>query len=257
MRLLLLLLIFGDSQASERLARVIDADGFTNVRAGQGFSFDIVDRVTTQDFFYCETCVNSDWCRVRLFKWRAGDQVTGYIHKSRIQIIEDLNNKEQKGIILSVLNRQKLLADKFVESHMKYDKESKKWNSKADSILYRTTVGDLEVHSETAYSAILQFLPRTFCNTRDQQIIDNLFSTIWSDRRSASEEPSFAVGECFACAAQLLSDQIRALQNKEQKKLIIADIEWGLLNKFSVDEKKDSSDPNFLKLKEQLNLVRD
>jgi hypothetical protein len=204
MRLLLILLIFSDSQANERLARVIDKDGFTNVRAGQGLSFDIVDKVTVNDFFYCETSDNSDWFKVKLLKWYSGDQITGYIHKSRIQIIEELSNEEQKEIILGVLNRQKLLADKFVESHKTYNKEFRKWNNKADSILYRTTVGELELYSETGYSAILQLLPKTFCSTRDKLIISSFFTTIWSDKGSASEEPSFAIGECFACDARLL-----------------------------------------------------
>jgi len=257
MRLLLILLIFSDTEANERLARVIDKDGFTNVRAGQGLSFDIVDKVTTSDFFYCETSSNTDWFKVKLLKWHLGEQITGYIHKSRIQIIEELSNDEQKKIILSVLNRQKVLADKFVESHKTYNKEIKKWNSKADSISHRTTVGELELYSETAYSAILQILPKIFCSTRDKVIITSFFATIWSDKGSASEEPSFAIGECFACDTKLLSDQIRQLKNKEQKKLVTDDIEWGLLNKFSVDEDKEPSDPNFLKLKRQLDLVRD
>jgi hypothetical protein len=257
MRLLLIVLIFSDSLANERLARVIDKDGFTNVRSGQGLSFDIVDKVTTNDFFYCETRDKSDWLRVKLFKWYSGDQVTGFIHKSRIQIIEELSNEEQKEVILNVLNRQKLLAEKFVESHKKYNKEFQKWNNKTDSILYRTTVGELERHSETRYSAILQLLPKTFCSTKDKLIITSFFATIWSDKGSASEEPSSAIEECFACATKLMSDQIKQLKNNERKKLIIDDIEWGLLNKFSVDENKDSADPNFLKLKEQLDLVRD
>lgn len=257
MRLLLILLIFSDSLADERLARVIDKDGFTNVRAGQGLSFDIVDKVTIDDFFYCETDVNSEWVKVKLLKWSSGDQITGYIHKSRIQIIEELSSEEQKKIILSTLNRQKLLADKFIESNKRYNRELKKWNNKTDSISYRTTVGELELHSETRYSAILQLLPRAFCSTKDKLIITSFFTTIWSDKGSASEEPSFAIGECFACATKVLSDQIKQLKNKEQKKLIIDDIEWGLLNKFSVDENKESSDPNFMKLKEQLDLVRE
>ena len=68
MKLLLILLIFNDSLANERLARVIDKDGFTNVRAGQGLSFDIVDKITTNDFFYCETSGTSDWFKVKLLK---------------------------------------------------------------------------------------------------------------------------------------------------------------------------------------------
>lgn len=257
MRLLLILLIFSDSQANERLARIIDKDGFTNVRAGQGLSFDIVDKVTTVDFFYCETVNNSEWFKVRLLKWASGDQITGYIHKSRIQIIEELSNEAQRNIIRSVLNKQKQLADKFVESHKKYNKELQKWNNKVDSISYRKTAGELEHYSETAYSAILQILPRIFCGTKDNLLINSFFATVWSDKGSANEQPSFAIGECFACNPKLLTDNIRQLKNKEQKELIINDIEWGLLNKFSVEENKESTDPKFLELKRQLELVRD
>jgi len=257
MRLLLILLIFSDSQANERLARIVDKEGFTNVRAGQGLSFDIVDKVTTGDFFYCETESDNDWLKVKLLKWNSGDQITGYIHKSRIQIIEELGNEEQKKIILSVLKRQKQLADKFVESHKKYNKELQKWNSNADSISYRKTVSELQNYSETAYSPILQLLPKAFCSTKDKSIISNFLDTIWSDKGSANEEPSFAIGECFACDTKALAEQIKQLKNKEQKELIINDIEWGLLNKFSIDENKQSTDPKFLELKRQLDLVRE
>lgn len=257
MRLLIILLIFSNSQAKERLARIVDKDGFTNVRSGQGLSFDIVDKVTTEDFFYCETVSDSDWLKVKLLRWYAGDQITGYIHKSRIQIIEELGNEEQTKVILKVLKRQKLLADKFVDSHKKYNKEQKKWNSSKDSISYRKTGSELEIYSETAYSPILQLLPNVFCNTKDKSIISNFLSTIWSDKGSANEEPSFAIAECFACDTKGVADQVRQLTSKEQRDLIVNDIEWGLLNKFSVDEGKESTDPKFLELKRQLDLVRD
>jgi hypothetical protein len=257
MRLLLILLIFTDSQANERLARVIDKDGFTNVRAGQGLSFDIVDKVTTDDFFYCESENKNEWIKVKLLKWNSGDQVTGYIHKSKIQIIEELSNEKQKQIILKVLGRQKLLADRFVESHKKYNKDLNKWNNEADSVSYKKSVGELEYYSETAYSPILELLPNLFCSTKDNTLISNFIKTIWSDKGSASEQPSFAIGECFVCDTKVMTDQIRQLKNKEQKELIINHIEWGLLNKFSVDENKESTDPTFLKVKGQLDLVRD
>ncbi len=257
MRLLLILLIFTDSQANERLARVIDKDGFTNVRTGQGLSFEIVDKVTTDDFFYCEAENKNEWVRVKLLKWNSGNQVTGYIHKSRIQIIEELSNEKQKQIILTVLERQKLLADRFAESHKKYNKDLNTWNNKSDSVSYKKSVGELEYYSETAYSSILQLLPNLFCITKDNTLISNFIKTIWSDKGSANEIPSFAIGECFACDAKVLTDQIRQLKNREQRDLIVSDIEWGLLNKFSVDESKESTDPTFLKLKGLLDLIRD
>lgn len=257
MRLLLILLIFANIQTNERLARIIDKDGYTNVRAGQGLSFDIVAKVTTDDFFYCETENENEWIKVKLLKWNSGDQVTGYIHKSRIQIIEELSNDKQKQIILTVLNRQKLLADKFVESHKKYNREFQKWNNKTDSISYRKAVSELEHYSESSYTPVLNLIPNVFCKTKDKGLIQTFMATIWSDKGSANESPSFAIGECFACDTNILTDQIRLLKNKEQRDLIINDIEWGLLNKFSVDENKDPTNKDFLELKRKLDLVRD
>lgn len=256
-QLLILFLIFTNSQSDERLARVIDEDSFTNVRAGQGLSFNIVDKVTTDDFFYCETTNKNEWVKVKLLKWNSGSQVTGYIHKSRIQIIEELSNDEQNKIILTVLNKQKLLAYKFVESNKKYNREFQKWDNKADSISYRKTISELEHYSETAYTPILYLLPNVFCKTKDKGLIQRFFETMWSDKGSANEIPPFAIGDCFACESRLLSDQISQLNNMEQKKLIIDNIEWGLLNKFTVYENKESTDPTFLELKRQLDLIRD
>lgn len=257
MKLLLILLIFGNNQTSERLARIVDKDGFTNVRAGQGLSFEVVDKVTTDEFFYCDATDSNDWVKVKLFKWRSGNQVTGYVHRSRVQIIEELSEREQKEIIFSVLKKQKLLADEFLASHRKYNKELKKWNSKADSASYRKAVTELEHYSDVAYSPILQVLPKTFCRIKDMVLVNTFFETMWSDRGSANEMPSFAIGECFACNTKGLGDQIKQLKNQKQKALIIDHIEWGLMNKFSVDENKGPSDPEFLRLKKQLDLLRD
>ena len=257
MRLLLILLLFNDSQVDQRLARIVDKDQFTNVRSGQGLSFEVVDTVRAHEFFYCEPTQASDWYKVTLLKWyrHSGEQITGYIHKSRVQIIEDLKISDQSVIILSVLKKEKQLADRFLETNKKYNRVLDKWDDKNDSVAYKKAVGELEPYSETTYSAILQILPKVFCNTKDMTIIENFISTMWSDKGSASEEPSFSIGKCFACDPKLLSARVRQIKNKEEKELIVNHIEWGLLNIFSVDE-KESTDTKYLGLKNQLEKVR-
>ena len=258
MGLLLILILFNHSQVDQRLAIIIDKDKFTNVRSGQGLSFEVVDTVRANEFFYCEPTHTSDWYKVTLLKWyiHSGEQITGYIHKSRVQIIEDLKISDQTAIILSVLKKEKQLADRFLESNKKYNRVLDKWDNKNDSVEYKKAVGELEPYSETTYSAILQILPKVFCNTKDKVIINSFIETMWSDKGSASEDPSFSIGECFACDPKLLSAQIRKIKNKEEKELIVNHIEWGLLNIFSVDENQESTDTKFLELKKQLELVR-
>jgi hypothetical protein len=155
MKLLIILFLFGEGQVEQKLARVVDKDGFTNVRSGEGLSFAVIDTVRIDDFFYCEPRSTSDWYKVTLQKWVSGNQVTGYIHKSRIQIIEDLGYEDQNKIILKVFRRQKQLADKFVESNKKYNRVSHKWNNEVDSIMGRKSVSELEYYSDTSYSPIL------------------------------------------------------------------------------------------------------
>jgi hypothetical protein len=254
MRLILVLLALAIQQPDDKLARVVDPDGHTDVRSGQGTTFDIVGRVTTEDFFYCEPTGNNDWRKIRLLR-PLGQTVTGYIPKSKIQLIESMSYKEQSDIILRVLSKEKQFADNVFESHRKYNSLSKKWNRSTDSILYNTTARNHSVFSETSYSAILKFLPKTFCKTKTPVIINSLFATIWSGRMSANEERSSSVAMCFACAPKVLSQLISQLENKEQKKLIIDDIETGLRNNFSVTE-RETSNTEFLNLTKQLELLR-
>ena len=258
MKLLLILILFNESQDDQRLARIIDKDGMTNVRSGPGLSFEVIDTIKTGELFYCEPSHNNDWYKATLLKWQhSGQQVTGYVHKSRIQIIEDLESEEQKAIILTVLKRQKQLADKFVESNRRYNRVLKKWNNNTDSLAYKKSVGELELYSENLYSPILRFLPKVICSTKDKKIISSLMETMWSDKGSASEDPSFSIGRCFACDPELLSDQVRQLKNSEEKKLIIDQIEWGLSNIFETDENQKTPNTKFLELKKKLELVRD
>jgi hypothetical protein len=256
MRFLLLLLIFSNSLAAEKLARGVDKGGYTNVRAGQGLTFDVVAKVTSKDYFFCDPAKSDEWIKVTLHKWESGNQITGYIHKSRIEVIEDLSDDAQKEIIFSVLKKQKQLADRYVEYHTKYANELHHWHKKSDSVIFDHAVRELEDHSETTYTPVLNILENLFCKTNDVTLITHVIETIWSDRESANEVPSFALGDCFACDPQILSEQIRKISNKEQKQLIVSDIEWGLRNKFSVAEGKESSSPEYLKLIAELDKMR-
>lgn len=219
-------------------AIIKDSDGFTNVRSGPGSDFDVIDTLLNEDFFYFKFVNNSAWVKVTAWK---GRQIEGFIHKSRIQEVKNLDNDSLKKIILKVLDKQRVLADNFRAA----------WKAK-DSLAYRTTVRELENYSETKYDPILQVIPKYFCSTNDAEIIDKFFATMWSDKGSANEMPSFSIGGCFICNPDLIIKRINKITDSEQKKLIRGHIEWGLINQFDVDIDGNSEDKKYNELIEKL-----
>jgi uncharacterized protein YgiM (DUF1202 family) len=223
-------------------AIINDSDGFTNVRSGPGIDFDVIDTLFSEDFFYFKLENNSDWAKVTAWK---GRQIEGFIHKSRIQEVKNLGNKSLKEIIIKVLDRQRILADSFRAA----------WKAK-DSLAYRTNVRKLGHYSDTKYDPILQVIPKYFCSTNDIKIIDKFFATMWADQGSANEMPSFSIGDCFICNPDLVIERLDKVTDKEQKKLILDHIEWGLMNHFDIDDDGNSTDKEFNDLIEKVNKER-
>ncbi len=224
--------------AENKLAIINDLDGFTYVRSGQGKDFIVVDTLFTDDFFYFQFIDNSEWVKVTAWK---GRQIEGFVHKSRVQEVEKLDSKKQRGLIAKTLERHRILADNFQNA----------WKSK-NSLAYRTTVRELEFFSDTKYDPILNILPKYICSTKDIEVLQLFFATMWADKGSANEIPSFSIGSCFICNPDLVIEQLAKINNIEQKTFIFDHIEWGLLNNFEVDENGKSNNKEFNKLKARL-----
>lgn len=224
--------------AQREPAIINDYDGFTNVRSGPGTSFEVIDTLFNEDFFYFKFDDNSDWAKVTAWK---GIQIDGFIHKNRIQKVKNLDNKTLKGLISKILDRQRNLADNF-----KTALKSK------DSIAYRVARKELEQYNDMKYDPILEVIPKYFCATKDIEIIEKFFKTIWSDKGSANEMPSISIGHCFICNPDLIIEQIDKITDTQLKKLILGHIEWGLLNYFEVDEEGNSNDKEYNKLIKRL-----
>ncbi len=241
--LLFILTVFCISTAfsNNKVDRIKDADGFTNIRSGQGKDFSIVGSVDTTELIYCESTTKSDWLKVMTLSWGEKKQVEGYIHRSRIQFIEDIDTNEQKQLLTEIINKHKELADKF-----RIACENK--NHKG----YLKAVNELESHSELKYTPILNILPNYFCATGDSTIIKLFFATMWSDRGSANETPSFEIGRCFICNPDLIIRELAKLKTKKEKNSIIESIEWGLLNHYGADENGKSDNKELDRLKSKL-----
>ncbi len=219
-------------------AVIKDSDGFTNVRSGPGKNFEVVDTLLNEDFFYFKFDKNTDWVKITAWKER---QIEGFIHKSRIQELKNLDNKALKKIIIKVLDRQRTLANNFRAA----------WKSK-DSLAYRITVRELENYNDTKYDPILQIIPNYFCSTNDPEIIDKFFATMLADKGSANEMPSFSIGDCFICNPDLIIERLDKITEKKQKKIILDNIEWGLMNHFEVDEDGNSDNKEYNELIERI-----
>jgi hypothetical protein len=230
--------------AENKLARISDPDGFTNIRSGQGIEFAIIGRIDKSDLFYCDFS-NNDWLKISALKWQNGKQVEGFVHKSKVQLIETLDRNEKQTLLTTILNKQKKLADNFRKS----------WKNK-DSLAYRTTVRELENYSDIKYSPILEILPKYFCETKDTDILQLFFATMWSDKGSANETPSFTIGDCFICQTNIVLSQICSIKDNEQRNSIYSSIEWGLLNHFDIDENGKTDNQEFKKLKKELDIGR-
>ena len=231
--------------AENKLAIINDADGFTNVRSGQGKEFSVIDTIKKDEFFYCDLTVRDEWIKIVAMKWKDAKQVEGYVHRSRIQLVENLDNKKQKELIVQILNRQKILADNFQIA----------WKNK-DSIAYRTTRNELELYSDIKYSPILDILPKYFCSTNDTEILQLFFLTMWANKGSANEMPSFAIGYCFVCKTDIVIEQLTKIKDTEHKELILDHIDWGLINHFSIDENEKSKNREYDNLKVRLDNER-
>ena len=227
--------------ADNKLARINDPDGFTNIRSGQGKDFPIIARVDTTDFILCDLNTKSDWIKVVTLDWISKDQVKGFIHKSRIQLIEKLDLKKQRQIIAKVLDEEKKLALRLQTS----------WQQK-DSVTFKRTYKENDIFDEAKYTPILDYLPQYFRITNDTTIIQLLFSTMWADKNTANETPSYTIGKCYIDKPDVILGELRKLEDKEQKEFIISDIQWGLMGHFNVGEDGKSNNKQYKILEAKL-----
>ncbi|HYG14334.1 MAG TPA: SH3 domain-containing protein [Bacteroidia bacterium] len=245
---LLVLLARVAFSADMKIARIEDKDHYTNIRAGQGTNFEILGTVDTNDLFYCEVSDSSGWYKALTYKRdKNNNQITGYMHKSRVRIIEQLPVAAQKNILVKVLSEEKRLGE---IQNTAWEKGN--WEDSA----YRKAYRNAQFHSDCRYEPILEVLPVYFCKTKDKQILQLFFEVIWTNKGSASEIPAFAIGDCFVCEPGIIAQLILPVKNKEWKELIIEDIDWGLINRFSIGENEVPTDKKYIALKKRLDELK-
>jgi hypothetical protein len=228
------------SFASEKLAIINDPDGYTNIRSGQGIDFPVIATVNKDDFFYCDMS-GSAWLKVVTMQWKGDFQVKGYINRSKVQLVSELETDKQRELINHILTEQKTLAINFQKACTSHD-----------SLAYATAVRALENYGNEKYEPILDILPSYFCKTKDVKMLALFCKTMWADGGTACETPSFVIGDCFVCQPDIVLNQLHRIKNKEERKLLLDDVEWGLLNHFDICEDCKSTNKELNSLKKKL-----
>lgn len=242
------------------LARINDKDGFTYLRNGQSINSAIIDTIYKNEFFYCEQS-NSDWFEITEIKWdRTGYQIKGFMHKSRIQIIDSLNKEKLKDLIESIFEKYKNLGIELNNFVLRdtYDNESRTWKSKKDSIDFKDIYQRNNDYSEKYFSPILKTFSDYFCKSQDIETFNLFINTLWAHSGSANEMLSFTLGECFICEPELVQKQLKSIKNPNELELMINHIDWGLMNLFWTEEDGDNepSSQEYLNYKKRLELLR-
>ena len=226
--LLIPTLNFGQSE----LAMINDPDGFVNVRADKNTDSEILFKIKETEFFLCEPTADS-WWKIDKFYTK-----TGYVHKSRIQLIKDLAEKQQRDLII---NSIKGLHD----YRIKYDSLRLILPNDERMELLR----EFENFEETIYTPLLPFLSELFCKNKDIDLLDKYLKIMIINQMSANEMPAWSLGDCYLCQSDLVIKQIDNYIGKDREYL------WSMLT-FGFENvtwKKESEIENYNDLKNKLN----
>ena len=222
------MLNFGQSE----LAMINDSDGFVNVRADKSTDSEILFTITDGAFFLCEPTTNN-WWKVDNFYTK-----TGFVYKSRIRLIKDLTEKQQRDLTINSINR---LNDYRVE----YDSLRQILpNEERQKLL-----GEFEDFEETIYTPLLPFLSRLFCKNKDIDLLEKYLKIMIINQMSANEIPAWCLGDCYLCYPDLVIKQIKNYRGKDREYL------WSMLifGFENVTWKKESEIENYKELKNKLN----
>ena len=225
--ILIILIIITSSHifAQKRLALIKDKDGYTNIRANKGTNYEIVGTIKEGEFFNCEKD-SSDWLQIEVLRKNEelnnnGNNLKGYVHKSRIKIIEELPLEEQKNIITTILNEGKS------KSGFEF--------------------------TDTKYDPILDIFPSYYYKTKDSILLNLLFETLWIHKGSANEIPSFTISKCYICDENTYLNQLKKIKNYDKLWFLINDTDWGLRNHFNIEpESENITNKEYLRLIKQL-----
>ncbi|MGF7141562.1 SH3 domain-containing protein [Roseimarinus sediminis] len=226
--LLIPTLNFGQSE----LAMINDPDGFVNVRADKSTESKVLFKIKENDLFLCEPTAEN-WWKIDNFYSK-----TGFVHKSRIRLINDLTENKQRDLIINSINGLK-------DYRLKYDSLRLILPNDERMQLLR----EFENYEETIYNPLLPFLSGLFCKNKDIDLLDKYLKIMIINQMSANESPAWTLGDCYLCQPDLVIKRIDNYSGKDREYL------WSMLT-FGFENvtwQKESEIKNYDELKNRLN----
>lgn len=195
-----------------------DPDSYTNIRAGKGTNFEIVGRILENELFVYYDSTDQNWLKVAITKCRCDEpnriynNITGYVHRSRILNTDDLTQKRQKQLLQAIFKEEKRLYEQFVNTKDRTSKE------------YRSISGEMNVFHDYQFDAVLGIFDKHMCQFKDRELLEKYLELLEVETGSSDEMPSYSLGIFFQCHPEWVFESMK-------KHLGLMNLlEWGIVN---------------------------
>lgn len=211
-----------------------DPDGYTNIRSGKGSNFEIVDKILTNELFSYVDSSNENWLMVKITKCncdephRLYNEITGFVHRSRIQGLNELEQLARKKIFSEIFSTELDLYKQIMNSSEKETKEYKRINGKR------------KVFHDYQFDASLVSFVKYLCEFKDTELMNEYLNLLEEEKGFADESPMFALGRIFICQPDWTFEQMTKHIG------LMKHFEWGFMN---VIYSKTESESNLYKIK--------
>lgn len=195
-----------------------DPDGYTNIRAGKGTNFEIVGQILENELFVYHDSTGEDWLKVAITKCRCDEpnriynDITGYVHRSRILNIDELTRERQKQLLIAIFKEEKRLYQRVINAKDRTTKE------------YRSISGEMNVFHDYQFDAVLGLFDKYMCQFKDRELLEEYLNLLGVESGSADEIPSYSLGTVFECHPEWMFESMKnhlSLMNL---------LEWGIVN---------------------------
>jgi hypothetical protein len=207
------------ANSQERKTGIInDPDGYTNIRTGKGSSFEVIEKLYTDELFAYVDSTNQNWLKIWITKCncdtphRLYNQIEGYVHRSRIQDVDELPRVKRKLLFSKIFETELELYNKFINATDRSSKE------------YQLLNGKRKVFHDYQFDGSLRSFTNYACEFKDEELVGQYINLMESQEGSADEAPTYALGRMFVCDPDWTFKQIRSHMT------LMDQLEWGLVN---------------------------
>lgn len=216
---LFLTFFYLSANCQERKTGIInDPDGYTNIRLGKGTSFEVIDKLNTDELFTYIDSTNQSWLKILITKCncdtphRLYNQIEGYVHRSRIQDVDQLTPTKRKTLFSDIFNTELELYNTVINS---IDRKSKE---------YQQLNGKRKVFHDYQFDCSLRSFTTYVCEHKDSELTQQYMKLMVTQEESADEAPTYALGRLFICEPEWTFEQITSHM------MLMDKLEWGLVN---------------------------